>query len=75
MRIVSCPLCHKNMEIVHLGRVEIDKCERCDGVWLDKDELDQLIEQERERIAEVFKLDVEAVSEILNKSLGKIFSK
>ena len=75
MRKVSCPMCHEDMEIIRVGTVEIDKCNKCGGVWLDKDELDDLIEQERERIAEVFKLDVETVSKILNQSLGKIFSK
>ena len=75
MRIVCCPLCRKEMEIVHIDKVEIDRCSNCEGVWLDRDELDQLIKQERERIADLFKLDVEAVTKMLNSSLGKIFQK
>ena len=73
MRIVSCPICKKKMDIVHIGRVEIDKCDRCEGVWLDKDELDELICQERERIAEALKEGKKDITNILDSSLGKIF--
>ena len=73
MRIVCCPLCKKKMEIVHLGGVEIDKCDRCEGVWLDRGELEQLIEQERERIATAVQSGAKDITSILDETLGKIF--
>ncbi len=73
MRIVSCPLCKKDMEIVHIGSVEIDKCERCEGIWLDKGELDELIKQECKLINKAVKNGVDDIKTILDKTFGKIF--
>jgi Zn-finger nucleic acid-binding protein len=44
-RTVTCPSCHSTMEIRDRHGVEIDLCPRCRGVWLDKGELDQLLER------------------------------
>ena len=74
MRIVSCPLCHKKMEIIHIGRVEIDRCSRCEGIWLDKGELEELIDQEHERIVCAVKEGREDIAKILESTLGKIFT-
>ena len=73
MRIISCPLCHKDMEIVNVGKVEIDKCTECNGIWLDKGELEQLAEQERERIIESIKLGEADFLNILDMLLGQLF--
>jgi Zn-finger nucleic acid-binding protein len=40
--IPVCPKCDTGLFIARLGRVEIDYCERCRGVWLDAGELEQL---------------------------------
>ena len=37
----SCPKCKIQLEPKAIGPVEVDECERCKGVWFDKDELRQ----------------------------------
>ena len=46
MRIVKCPICNIDMKTIMVKEVEIDKCPKCEGVWLDKGELDDLAEKE-----------------------------
>jgi Zn-finger nucleic acid-binding protein len=43
---MKCPIC-QDTKLVLSDRqdVEIDHCPRCGGVWLDRGELDQLIER------------------------------
>lgn len=43
---MDCPVC-KNVALVMADRqgIEIDYCPRCRGVWLDRGELDKLIEK------------------------------
>jgi len=50
MRIVKCPICNIDMKIIVVKDVEIDKCPKCEGVWLDKGELDTLAEKDKELI-------------------------
>lgn len=41
----ACPCCQQTMKHYHLLRdfhVEIDICERCDGAWIDHDELEEV---------------------------------
>ena len=44
-RIVSCPLCHAEMVARHRHGVEMDLCPDCRGIWLDRGELDRIIER------------------------------
>lgn len=37
----SCPKCKIQLKPIAIGPVEVDECERCKGVWFDKDELRQ----------------------------------
>lgn len=40
---MNCPLCiDKTLEPFHHGDVEIDKCPTCNGIWLDRDEIERL---------------------------------
>ncbi len=43
---MNCPVC-KDVDLVMTDRqgVEIDYCPRCRGVWLDRGELDKIIER------------------------------
>jgi Zn-finger nucleic acid-binding protein len=47
----GCPVCECEMQLVNYGGdtgVMIDRCSRCDGVWLDSEELEKIqILQER----------------------------
>jgi Zn-finger nucleic acid-binding protein len=46
MTTMFCPVC-KNVDLVMTDRqgIEIDYCPTCRGVWLDRGELDKLIER------------------------------
>jgi hypothetical protein len=38
-----CPKCCASLVAVHYRGVEVDTCARCQGVWLDCGELDQVV--------------------------------
>ena len=42
---MNCPVCTTPLMAVERQGVEIDHCPRCRGVWLDRGELDKLIER------------------------------
>jgi hypothetical protein len=44
--VMLCPRCGGELVPVRYRQVEIDKCSRCDGIWLDCGELDRLGEGE-----------------------------
>ena len=41
---MKCPNCNVNLLMTHRESVEIDYCPECRGVWLDRGELDKLIQ-------------------------------
>lgn len=46
---MNCPVCKDtNLVISERQGVEIDYCPRCRGVWLDRGELDKIIERSNE---------------------------
>jgi uncharacterized protein len=40
-----CPVCHVGLAMTDRQGVEIDYCPHCRGVWLDRGELDKIIER------------------------------
>lgn len=42
---MQCPNCHATLVMTDRQGVEIDYCPQCRGVWLDRGELDKLIER------------------------------
>ncbi len=40
-----CPICQIDLIIAERQGIEIDYCPKCRGVWLDRGELDKLIER------------------------------
>jgi Zn-finger nucleic acid-binding protein len=42
---VVCPVDNQALVIANRGRIEIDFCPSCRGVWLDRGELDKIIEE------------------------------
>ena len=43
---MKCPVCpDTKLVLIDLQDVEIDNCPQCGGVWLDRGEIDQLIER------------------------------
>ncbi len=42
---MNCPKCRVNLVIADRQGIEIDFCPQCRGVWLDRGELDKIIER------------------------------
>jgi uncharacterized protein len=42
---MQCPNCRIDLQMTERHGVEIDYCPRCRGVWLDRGELDKIIER------------------------------
>ena len=42
---MKCPIGGNTLAIVYRAEIEIDYCPTCRGVWLDRGELDKLIER------------------------------
>ncbi|MFA7480349.1 MAG: DUF5685 family protein [Vulcanimicrobiota bacterium] len=40
--LLHCPSCGSNLHPCQLGRVEVDECTGCNGLWLDHGELEEL---------------------------------
>ncbi|MHA6263503.1 TFIIB-type zinc ribbon-containing protein [Arenibacterium sp. CAU 1754] len=45
---MKCPLCHIDLKMSERHGVEVDYCPKCRGVWLDRGELDKIIEKATE---------------------------
>lgn len=45
---MKCPNCEETLVMADRQGVEIDYCPKCRGVWLDKGELDKIIERSAE---------------------------
>lgn len=42
---MQCPLCSVELLLAERQGIEIDYCPKCRGIWLDRGELDKLIER------------------------------
>ena len=42
---MKCPNCNETLVMADRQGIEIDYCPKCRGVWLDKGELDKIIER------------------------------
>lgn len=42
---MNCPVCKVELKMADRQGVEIDYCPQCRGVWLDRGELDKIIER------------------------------
>lgn len=48
---MPCPICKTGLTLSERQGIEIDYCPTCRGVWLDRGELDKLIERSTEAAA------------------------
>ncbi len=44
MPLLMCPNCHEGMKEINRESVMIDICPKCQGIWLDRGELNKLLE-------------------------------
>lgn len=42
---MKCPICNVDLQMTERQGIEIDYCSQCRGVWLDRGELDKIIEK------------------------------
>ncbi len=42
---MKCPSCTEELRLMDRSGIEIDYCPKCRGIWLDRGELDKLIER------------------------------
>jgi hypothetical protein len=42
---MNCPVCNVTLAISEKQGIEIDYCPKCRGIWLDRGELDKIIER------------------------------
>jgi uncharacterized protein len=50
---MRCPACGGQLVELERAGVHVDACRQCRGVWLDRGELDRIIERERQVVAAV----------------------
>jgi uncharacterized protein len=50
---MTCPSCGGTLVELDRSGVRVDACRQCRGVWLDRGELDRIVEQERRVVAGV----------------------
>lgn len=48
---MKCPVCNETLTMSERQGVEIDFCPKCRGVWLDRGELDKILEREASYVA------------------------
>lgn len=46
---MKCPNCNETLAMTDRQGIEIDYCPNCRGIWLDKGELDKIIEKSLEQ--------------------------
>ena len=51
---MKCPNCNVNLVMTDRSGVEIDYCPECRGVWLDRGELDKIIDRSTSRTRPTF---------------------
>lgn len=48
---MKCPNCNETLVMADRNGVEIDYCPKCRGVWLDRGELDKILERSADHYA------------------------
>lgn len=49
---MNCPVCNVALNISERQGIEIDYCPQCRGIWLDRGELDKIIERSNAQLNE-----------------------
>lgn len=54
---MNCPVCQIELAITERQGVEIDYCSQCRGIWLDRGELEKIIERAATTYAPAYKAE------------------
>lgn len=49
---MKCPNCNVDLVMTDRNGIEIDYCPKCRGIWLDRGELDKIIERSTQHVAD-----------------------
>lgn len=49
---MKCPNCNVDLVMTERSGIEIDYCPQCRGIWLDRGELDKIIERSTQHVPE-----------------------
>ena len=61
---MTCPSCGGELLELERAGVRVDACRRCRGVWLDRGELDRVVEHERRVVGQVDQDEADFVREM-----------
>jgi len=50
--IMKCPICNVDLVMSERQGIEIDYCPKCRGIWLDRGELDKIIEKAKKEMSQ-----------------------
>lgn len=51
---MTCPSCQSQLTVSERHGIEVDICPRCRGVWLDRGELDKILEREAHFVSSAY---------------------
>jgi Zn-finger nucleic acid-binding protein len=63
MSMLLCPSCMVELKIAERQDVEMDYCPQCHGVWLDRGELDKIIDRSRKGTSRRYEDDADSDAE------------
>lgn len=46
-----CPRCNMEMKKIYVSNIELDLCQSCEGVWFDKNEIEEVLSMDEEELA------------------------
>lgn len=49
-----CPVCEIEMLVLEYSGIEIDFCQKCEGIWLDEGELELLLDENQKKHSALF---------------------
>ncbi len=68
---MRCPACNTRLVELERSEVLIDACPECRGVWLDRGELDRILDRERRAAAGVRDDDEDSFAEMEGRKGGQ----
>jgi uncharacterized protein len=68
---MTCPSCGSDLVELERSGVHIDACRSCRGVWLDRGELDRILERERKAVEGMEDDDENFIREMTGRGKGK----
>lgn len=71
MSTLLCPSCMVELKIAERQEVEIDYCPQCRGVWLDRGELDKIIDRSRKTTSRRYEDDEDNDAERYRQGGGR----